>query len=464
MQFFKALLFSFLLLLTAPALWAQLKVVGGTTVHVNNNTIVTANAASSNLFEIEANATVINDGIIILGDSVTLSEQNGFPIDGNGYEQATRSYAGALTAENIAGLGFEITTSALLGTSTVRRGHLTSNNGGAQSIERWYTFATGNVVAMDANLVFHYDQTEVNTPYEQELMLYHSIDSGITWFNYGGTTNTTANTIAASNIDSALFLTAFPTRWEPSIISTGPYCTGDTIKVGISIDGLFNPGNEFILVLSDETGSFANPTHLDTIALPDTLLCGVLPQSLLTGSNYALQIISSSPSGTTAPFGTFTINQGPAVPTIIQNANLLTSSVMGNAYQWYLNGNPIGGATNQSHTAIQDGVYQVEVFDTGTGCSTISDTLNVTGVGIQALVHTINFNMYPNPATNQVTVVFGLNQVVVQVMNLQGKVIQEQQVNQQNYTQLNVGALAPGMYMVRVMNKNKSGVQRLMVQ
>ena len=72
---------------------------------------------------------------------------------------------------------------------------------------------------------------------------------------------------------------------------------------------------------------------------------------------------------------TLTVNPTPATPTITPSGpttfftggsvTLTSSSATGN--QWYLNGNPIGGATSQTYVATTGGNYTVLV--TTSGCS-----------------------------------------------------------------------------------------------
>ena len=68
-------------------------------------------------------------------------------------------------------------------------------------------------------------------------------------------------------------------------------------------------------------------------------------------------------------------NIGNTVPIIIVDVDSLSSSI-GSAYQWSFNGASITGATNQSYTALQPGVYSVSV-GYGQGCSFTSDTVFV---------------------------------------------------------------------------------------
>ena len=55
---------------------------------------------------------------------------------------------------------------------------------------------------------------------------------------------------------------------------------------------------------------------------------------------------------------------------------MLTSSIIGLDYQWYLNGAIIPQANEISYLPTQDGEYTLEVFFPS-GCSTLSDTYNL---------------------------------------------------------------------------------------
>jgi hypothetical protein len=98
---------------------------------------------------------------------------------------------------------------------------------------------------------------------------------------------------------------------------------------------------------------------------------------------------------------TVTVNTSTA-PVITQNGNILTSS-SAVSYQWYLNGNPINGATLQSYTATQNGTYSVETTDNN-GCVMMSNSINFFTIGITKEEEIINFNLFPNPASSNFTI------------------------------------------------------------
>jgi hypothetical protein len=91
--------------------------------------------------------------------------------------------------------------------------------------------------------------------------------------------------------------------------------------------------------------------------------------------NYTVTVTASGCSSAPSSATTVTVNPIPATPTISAggpttfcvggNVTLTSSSAIGN--QWFLNGNPIGGATNQQYVATATGNYTVTV--TASGCS-----------------------------------------------------------------------------------------------
>lgn len=62
-----------------------------------------------------------------------------------------------------------------------------------------------------------------------------------------------------------------------------------------------------------------------------------------------------------------TVYPNPFAPTITQDGNVLTSS-FGTTYQWFLNGDVLSGATNQSYEITESGLYTVVITDEN-GCS-----------------------------------------------------------------------------------------------
>ena len=118
--------------------------------------------------------------------------------------------------------------------------------------------------------------------------------------------------------------------------------------------------------------------------------------SATASGNYTVIVTISSVSSAPSAATVVTVNPIPATPTITPggpttfcaggSVTLTSSNVTGN--QWYLNGNPIGGATNQTYNATASGNYTV--IDTSLGCSSAASA---------ATTVTVN----PLPATPTIT-------------------------------------------------------------
>ncbi len=145
----------------------------------------------------------LNGQIVNLGNEGYLVEDQGHFYGASGYLTITKSLNN-ISCENVAGLGAEITTTADMGSTTIIRYHsvITGVNSGDESISRWYDISPANNSGLNATLVFHYEDTELNGNTEVDLMLQKSEDSGVTWIAEGGVVNCSSNCISLSGISS----------------------------------------------------------------------------------------------------------------------------------------------------------------------------------------------------------------------------------------------------------------------
>jgi hypothetical protein len=110
-----------------------------------------------------------------------------------------------------------------------------------------------------------------------------------------------------------------------------------------------------------------------------------------------------------------------------------------------------------------DGTYDYSV---GGGPSNVN-----TVVGIEELTNTTEVSVYPNPASEFVNVVYGLNNastVTIDVYNLVGARVLSNYVGKQaagNYnTRVDLGTLAPGVYMMNVTINGTTNTMRVTVK
>jgi len=180
----------------------------------------------------------------------------------------------------------------------------------------------------------------------------------------------------SSPASTATTVTVNPTPAQPTITPSGPttFCTGGSVTLTSSNA----TGNQWYLN-GNPIGGETNPSFVAT-----------------SSGNYTVVVTSGSCSSVPSAATTVTVNPIPATPTVTPggpttfcaggSVTLSSSSASGN--QWYLDGNPIGGATNQQYIAAAAGSYTVIV--TTAGCSSAPSS---------ATAVTVN----PTPSTPTIT-------------------------------------------------------------
>ena len=177
-----------------------------------------------------------------------------------------------------------------------------------------------------------------------------------------GVTDGNSCSSAASAVTT---ITVNPIPATPTITPGGPttFCAGGSVTLTSSSAS----GNQWFLS-SNPIGGATNSSYIATAS-----------------GNYAVSVTTNSCSSAASSDEAVTVNPIPAMPTItpsgpttfyVGDSVTLTSS-SGSGNQWFLNGNPIGGATNSTYVASAAGNYSVAV--TTSGCtSTTSATTTVT--------------------------------------------------------------------------------------
>ncbi len=211
----------------------------------------------------------------------------------------------------------------------------------------------------------------------------------------------------------------------------------------------FCDGDSVVLTSSAATGyNWSNGATTQSIAAKST-------------SSYSVIVINANGCSSANPSNTIsvTIHSNPVLPIIHQFNNSLKSSDL-TENQWYLNGTIISGATGQFYIPAQSGEYTV-VFINSNGCSATSTPFHFTFVGITELINDYSFSIYPNPATNQITLNTTSSRIccgtaIVSIMNILGQEASPPTPLQWRGedAQIDIRNIPPGMYFLQMKTEN----------
>ncbi len=256
-------------------------------------------------------------------------------------------------------------------------------------------------------------------------------------------------------IDNINLATAVATAAVSITGSPNPSCTGQSVTfTATPTYGGTSPSYQW-KVNGNNVGTNSPTYTTNSLNNGDIVTC-------VMTSNYPN--VQGSPA--TSQNFTVTVNPIPATPTITQNGFVLTSSsATGN--QWYLNGNPITGATSQSYTATQNGNYTVVV--TQNGCSSApSSVVTVSGVGIEGYTALGILKVYPNPANEQLNVVLIMNEnsdIAIRLINTLGQTVYAFQENniQQMQKSIETTNFSRGVYFIEISNENGRVIEKIIL-
>ena len=142
------------------------------------------------------------------------------------------------------------------------------------------------------------------------------------------------------------------------------------------------------------------------------------------------------------------LNPTPLTPIITDNGNVLHSDyATGN--QWYDQNGIIVGAIYQNYTPSTNGDYYVMV--TLNGCSTLaSNTIQVLGMNIQFVENYNAIQIYPNPASEELTIEAKSNndKIEFEILNPQGQLIYKESFIEKATVQTR--NFAKGVYIIKL--------------
>ena len=146
------------------------------------------------------------------------------------------------------------------------------------------------------------------------------------------------------------------------------------------------------------------------------------------------------------------------------NGALLTASE-GDQYQWFLDEEPIEGATGQEYTALENGNYAVQV-DIDFPCSDNSGSTFVVVTAIQEWDGK-KINLFPNPMTTSAMLDVGelRGRIQLEIYDILGKLQRSESLSLDTETLLlERGSLSKGTYILRLTHEDEAMELKFVVE
>lgn len=243
---------------------------------------------------------------------------------------------------------------------------------------------------------------------------------------------------------------------------SGVFCGGEFIGVltlgNLTINA--TTGRSFITKI-DYNGTFKN-----AFAFVSGIEMGSKVKSLATDNEGIFYVGGKLSSGTIPTFsctprdankglylGNFTEEPDMAPqPSITVSGGVLTASpVFSGSIQWFLNGDSITGATNQTYTAAANGNYTIAY-------SYIPACVSVSGITVFSTLGTDDnqqnsFSIYPNPFRNEVTVKLDefTEPTTITICDFSGRKLVQKEISFNSHI-IDMSAFSDGMYIFQFQN------------
>jgi hypothetical protein len=326
----------------------------------------------------------------------------------------------------------------------------------------------------------------------------YSTDNGGTWTptgtSYVNVSTWTQTSVTLPAWDNAPLL-KFRFRWQNSAVGNDPafaidqltitgidgsianittdninapgWCfnTAANVTVGFDVTGTVNAGNIYTAQLSNAAGSFASPTAIGSLtssASGALSINGVIPGGTPAGSGYRIRVVASDPATTGSDNGsnltifaqpTITIIGNPADGVICNGETITMLGSGGVSYVWTPNAT-IDFPTQAQVIASPTITTQYTAVGTDVNGCTNTATFNVTVENCSSINENevSLFSLYPNPATDLVSVQ-AVNETAIQGIELldqNGRLIR----SAPGSTSMSVADLATGSYFIRVIHES----------
>jgi hypothetical protein len=257
--------------------------------------------------------------------------------------------------------------------------------------------------------------------YKNDSLMNNANTSSLSFTNVQNTDSATYQCIASNNLGSDTVTFSFEVKQAPNtpvalVQGLNSACEGDSV-----------------LLTGNDDGGMWNDMSTN-------------PQLYATFSgNYS--IINSNQCGVSVSNIVSIIFHPLPVPSITYQDTMLVCTPSGISYQWYFNNAPLIG-NNNALTTSADGVYSVVLIDSN-GCSGTSASFNLITTEIKNNSNKAAVNIYPNPASSELTIQMNSTNQVIKVFDVLGNELELPTQIQNNQYKLNIQELNKGMYFLK---------------
>ena len=278
------------------------------------------------------------------------------------------------------------------------------------------------------------------------VLLTSSATNGNQWYKdgvaIGGSTGTTLLVIASGSYTTKVIVTGCESAISNAIVVTvNPGPSTPTVTAGSATT--FCTGSNVTLTSNAASG---NQWYKDGIAIGGAT--GTTLNVIASGS-YTAKVTASGCTSNSSNAIAVTVNPIPATPTITQNGNQLTSSVV-SGNQWYLNNNLIAGAVGQTYNPTASGSYTVQV--------TLSNCSSVFSFAFDFIMKQgSEIKVFPNPVSDQLVVTqTGIPTTLnIRIIDITGKELMTLD-NSSSRIEINMSKYATGIYIIEIENKDRN--------
>ncbi|WP_340153344.1 T9SS type A sorting domain-containing protein [uncultured Marivirga sp.] len=151
------------------------------------------------------------------------------------------------------------------------------------------------------------------------------------------------------------------------------------------------------------------------------------------------------------------------VPGILVSGNVLESSIEGDSYQWYLDGNQMDSETGKVLVANASGDYKVEVSKGD--CSNISESFTFNEEVLNANKALENaLKLYPNPVIDKMFIdLNNINSVDITIFTITGKFIDSFVLNA-SHSEIDMAKFSKGTYLIQIESDKGVVTKRIVKQ